>query len=75
MLAHIGTARGEAPSAHLFELGACRHLLRPECGLDAVEEALQPTDQLRLRDPYLRFGWDALHRDGQRLEFLLEVGG
>ena len=39
--------------AHLLELGAGGHLLGVDGGLDAVEEALEPADQLGLGDPQL----------------------
>ena len=36
--------------ADLVELGARRHLLREQGGLDAVKQALQPAEQLGLGD-------------------------
>ena len=45
--------RRERPLAHLVELGPGCHLLGHQCGLDAVEEALEPADQLGLGDPQL----------------------
>ena len=44
---------GERPSPHLFQLRPSRHLLREQRGLDAMEEALEPADQLSLRDSQL----------------------
>ncbi len=38
---------------HLLELLAGLHLLREQRGLDAVEQSLEPADELRLRDPQL----------------------
>jgi hypothetical protein len=43
-------------AAHLLELGARRHLLREQRRLDAMEEALQPTNKLGLGDPQLGLG-------------------
>ena len=43
-------------AAHLLELGAGGHLLGVDRGLDAVEEALEPADELGLRDPQLALG-------------------
>ena len=45
-------ARGQGP-AHLLELRACRHLLGVDRRLDAVEQALEPADELGLGDPQL----------------------
>ena len=52
-------ARRQAP-AHLLQLGAGRHLLGEQRRLDAVEQALQPADELGLRDPQLGVGRDAV---------------
>ena len=49
------TPAGQGP-AHLLQLCARRHLLREQHGLDAVEQALEPADELRLRDPELGVG-------------------
>ena len=46
-----GTRR--QPAAHLLQLRPRRHLLGEQRRLDAVEQALQPADQLGLRDPQL----------------------
>ena len=48
-----GLAAGRQRPAHLLQLGAGRHLLGEQRGLDAVEQTLQPADQLRLGDPQL----------------------
>src|SRR5262245_20183413 len=48
-------ARWQGP-AHLLELGARRHLLSEQRRLDAMEEPLQPADQLGLGDPQLGLG-------------------
>ena len=44
---------GGQPAAHLLELRAGGHLLGVDRGLDAVEEPLEPADQLGLGDPQL----------------------
>src|SRR4051794_8149489 len=44
---------GRKRPAHLLELRACRHLLGVDRRLDAVEETLEPADQLGLRDAQL----------------------
>ena len=44
---------GQRPLAHLVELGPGRHLLGHQGGLDPVEQALQPSDQLGVGDPQL----------------------
>ena len=51
-------------------------LLREQRGLDAVEEALEPADELRLREPQLRLG-GRVAREGQHdlAELLAEIGG
>ena len=52
LLARLPDARRQA-AAHLLQLGAGGHLLGEQRGLDAVEQALQPADQLGLGDPQL----------------------
>ena len=52
-LSRHGDAGGQRALAHLLELGARCHLLGEQRGLDAVEQALQPADELRLGDPQL----------------------
>src|SRR5699024_6612463 len=47
---------GRKLPAHRFELVLREHLLGHERGLDPVEQALQPADELRMRDPDLRLG-------------------
>ena len=44
---------GRQRPAHLLQLRAGRHLLGEQRGLDAVEQPLQPADQLGLGDPQL----------------------
>jgi len=43
----------QGPTPHLFQLRPGRHLLGEQCGLNTVEEPLEPTDQLRLSYPQL----------------------
>lgn len=50
--------------AHLFQLLSCRHLLGEQGGLDAVEQAFQPADQLSLGDP--QFGIRGCRIFGER---------
>ena len=54
--------------AHLLELLAGGDLLGEQRGLDAVEQALEPADELGLGDPQLALGRDlaVLERQGQR---------
>ena len=68
---------GGQRAAHLLELGAGRHLLGVDRGLDAVEEALEPADELGLGDPQLGLGRGALLGERQRepLELLDQLGG
>ena len=50
----VGLRRFErAPLAHLLELVLRLHLLGEQRGLDAVEEAFEPADELGLRDAQL----------------------
>src|SRR3954470_12933809 len=56
----IGLLARRETAAHLLELLARLHLLREERGLDAVEEALEPPDELGLGHPQLGFGGRAL---------------
>ena len=67
---------GAELAPHLLELLAGRHLLREQRGLDAVEQALEPPDQLRLGDPQLgtRGGDVGFERERQAGELLLQVG-
>src|SRR6516164_10747802 len=52
-VARPADSRGKRALAHLLELCASRHLLGEQRGLDAVEQPLQPADQLRLGDAQL----------------------
>src|SRR6478609_5465690 len=75
-----GSARGRRtrwqPPADLLELRPRRHLLGVDRGLDAVEEALEPADQLRLRDPELGVGRYGVlgERQGEPLQLLDQLG-
>ena len=53
-------------AADLLELGAGGHLLGVDRGLDAVEEALEPADQLGLGDPQLALGGRLVLGERQR---------
>ncbi len=68
-------ARAATPSPHLLELHPCGHLLRDERGLQAVEHALEPADQLGLGDPQLAVGGNGVLGERQRepLEFLPQL--
>src|SRR5699024_8391896 len=52
--------------AHLHQLVLRRHLLGHQCRLDAVEQALEPADQLRLGDPQLGVGGGPIVGERQR---------
>ena len=67
-------APGEPAAPELLELRARGHLLREQRGLDPVEQALEPSDELGLRDADLGVGGHALHRRRERGELLLQVG-
>ena len=62
---------------HLFQLRAGGHLLREQRGLDAVEQPLQPADQLGLGDPQFRVGRCGVlgERQGQPLELVTQLRG
>src|SRR5262245_42312674 len=66
----------QATLPHLRELaaGLSFHLLGEHGGLDALEEPLQPTDELRLRDADLGLGRRVVERSGERLELMLQLG-
>ena len=66
-----GLARGDGAAAHLLELRTRGHLLGEQRGLDAVEEALEPADELGLGDPQLGLGGDGVVGEGQRQAFEL----
>ena len=62
-------------ASHLLELLAGRHLLREQRGLDPVEEALEPPDQLRLGDAQLGPGGCGVGLEGQGQASQLLAGG
>ena len=66
---------GSAPWRICSSCCARRHLLREQRGLDAVEQALQPADQLRLRDAQFGVGRDAVLGERQRepIELLAQL--
>src|SRR5450759_5289159 len=75
-------ARGKRP-AHVLQLLLCGHLLREQCSLNAVEEPLEPADELSLRDTQLGIRWrlivewqcDSLELlDQLRSQALLQLG-
>src|SRR5271157_6382514 len=70
-------ARWQRPLAHVLELRPRRHLLREQRRLDAVEQALQPADQLGLRDPQLGIRWRRILAERQRqpLELIPQLRG
>ncbi len=61
----------------LLELGAGGHLLGVDRGLDAVEQTLEPADELGLGDPELPLGGHRVVGERQRepFELLDELGG
>jgi hypothetical protein len=70
-----GKQAGRQCAAHLLELRAGGHLLREQRGLDAVEEALEPPDQLRLGHPELGLARRVItERQGEALELCHQFG-
>ena len=61
----------------MLQLRAGGHLLREQGGLDAVEQAFQPADQLGLRDAQFGVGRDLIFGERQRqpFEFVAQFGG
>ncbi len=61
---------------HLLELHPGRHLLGDEGGLDAVEQPLQPADELGMGDPQLALARRLVLAERQRdpFEFLAQLG-
>src|SRR5215468_5546384 len=68
--------RQRRPTTHLLELCPRSHLLRNERGLDAVEQAFEPANQLRLRDAQLGLARCLTLIEGQRqpLQLVDELG-
>ena len=62
----IELARGQSSPASLFELRPLCHLLGEQRRLEPMENAFEPTDQLRLRDPELGIGRDFLGVERRR---------
>ena len=56
MRSPAGPPLERAALAHLLELALGLHLLGEQRGLDAVEQAFEPADELGLRDAQLRLG-------------------
>jgi hypothetical protein len=77
VLARDACARGQRALAHLLELGPRRDLLGEQRGLNAVEEALEPPDELCLRDPKLGVRRNLVlgERQRQALQLVAEFGG
>src|SRR5580765_1721040 len=84
-LRQTGSRSGAAPatqrpggqgSSHLLQLGLGGHLLGDERGLDPVEEALEPADQLGLGDPQLGIARSLLlERLHEPVELLVQLRG
>ena len=73
---HAGHRAGRQGAAHLLQLRAGGHLLGVDRGLDAVEEPLEPADQLGLRDPQLGLGGRGLVEGlDQPVELVVELRG
>src|SRR5580693_5810182 len=66
--------RGQRALSHLLQLRTRGHLLGEQRGLDAVEQPLQPADQLSLRDPQLgiRRNGALSERQGETVEFVTQ---
>ena len=71
----LGKARRQRPP-HLLQLRSCRHLLGEQGRLDAVEQPLQPADQLRLGHAQLGLARQLVlgERQGQPVQFLDQFG-
>src|SRR5207237_7353654 len=68
--------RKQAAAPELLELRSRRGLLREHRGLDPMEEAFEPADELGLRDSELGFGRHRiLDRGRERRELLAEIAG
>jgi hypothetical protein len=72
---HTRRQRGPAGS-HLLELEAGRHLLGDQRGLDTVEQAFQPADQLCLCDPQLGFArcGPLVERQAEPFQLVAQLG-
>ncbi len=71
-----GTGAGAELAPHLLELLAGGHLLGEERGLDPVEQALEPADELGLGDAQLGLAGAASSSNGmgEPGQLLAEVG-
>ena len=68
-------SRREPPLLHLLQLLASGHLLGEQGGLDPVEQAFEPPDELGLRDAQLGSrGRVLVEGRGDALELVLQVG-
>ena len=67
--------RSRRQLADLLELLASGELLGEQRGLDAVEQALQPPDELRLGDADLALGGHltVTERQGEHLQLVLQI--
>ena len=73
-LTSLGVTRRQR-AAHPGQLLLRGHLLGDQSGLDAVEQPLEPADQLRLRDPQLGVAGRARpERQRDPVELLDELG-
>ena len=71
----MGPPSSGTPTTHLFELRLRHRLLREQRGLDAVEETLEPSDELRLRETELRLRRVvARERKHDLAQLLAEIG-
>lgn len=61
--------------AEFVQLRSGGHLLSEKSGLDAVEQAFQPADELSLGNPQLRFARRiGIEREGEAVELARKVG-
>src|SRR5437016_12541474 len=67
--------RWQSSTAHLVELSPRLHVLRPEGGLNSLEQSFQPSDQLGLGDSDFRLAWGSLERDRERAQLVLQILG
>src|SRR5207245_5902569 len=70
----VGARDREPAALELLELGPGGHLLGEDRGLDAVEQALEPADELRLGHPQLGLARRLLtEREAQAGQLLAQV--
>src|SRR5512139_340784 len=74
--AHCHARRQRPLPAHLLQLLTRGHLLGEQCGLDAVEQALEPADELGLGDAQFGVRRHGVLGERQReaLELLAKLG-